>query len=559
MKIALIKGLIFSLLTLFVIACKKNDRYAHKEIMRVNLPDVSSLDPAFARSLDNVNATKQLFDGLVELDKDLNIVPSIAKNWEILDSGRVYRFFLNDSISFHPSKSLFGKDMIRYVKASDFVFSLNRLIDQQLLSPGKWVMNVVDRKPNGKLKVFALDDHTLEFHLNKPFPPFLGILSMQYCSVIPPEAFDVEDYEFMDHPIGTGPFKFKYWKKNNKLILLKHQNYFQRNKAGKKLPFLDALSVSFIKDQEVVFLNFLKDELDLISGLKGTYKDELLTDQGALKGVYHDRLQFLKFPYLNTEYIGFQLDSSSLEPPFYLGRLSLRKAICFAIDKEKMLQYLRNSIGTAASQGFIPQGLSAFKYNASYGYTYNLDSSNYYLQAFLEETALSLPNIDPIILGTTSEYLDICEYIQHQLTELGLSVKVEVNPPATNNELIAFGKLPSFRKSWIADYPNAENYLSLFLSKNFSPSGPNYTHFSSETYDQLYDRALVVESDSIRDQIYYTMDSMIMAQAAVMPLFYDQQVHFLSNAISGFSVNPMSHMMLKYAKKTDLEIGKAAQ
>lgn len=535
-----------SLLFLLFFSCKNDHRYEGKKILRFNIAEgISSLDPAFARTLDNVNATKQLFDGLVDLDESLHLIPSIAKKWEILEEGRLYRFYLREDVKFHTS-AIFGADSTRSVVAQDFVFSFNRLIDKQLLSPAKWVMNYVARSANGSLQVHAVNDTLLEIRLKQSFPPFLGILSMQYCSVIPHEAFE-GNYNFLKHPIGTGAFQFKYWKENGKLVLLKNSNYFQKDKNGEDLPRLDALSISFLRDQEVVFLKFLKGELDFISGLKGSYKDELLNASGKLRLEYQDRLVFLKYPYLNTEYLGFQLgnDSSGTQP---LHNLNLRKAINYAIDKSKMLKYLRNDIGYAANAGFIPRGMPPFDTLASYGYEYEPDSARFYLRQFQKENTTNLME-NKIVLGTTSEYLDICEYVQHQLQQLGIGVQIEVNQAATGNEMIAFGKIPFFRKSWVADYPDAENYLSLFIRSNFSPSGPNYTHFSDSTYDQLFQKALSISNDSARHSIYLKLDSMIVSQAAIVPLFYDQQVHFKSPKISHFKVNPMSHLMLKYADK----------
>lgn len=542
-------GLIAAVIVFIMLqSCREKSRYADKQIIRFNIAGgLSSLDPAFARSIDNVNACNQLFNGLVELDKELNLRPAIAKRWEVSEDGKIYRFHLRNDVYYHKSAQLFGTDSSRAVKAEDFVYSFNRLIDKQILSPGKWVMNKVARLADNSLDVRALNDSLLEINLSEAFPPFLGILAMKYCSVVPKEAFET-DYQFRDYPIGTGPFQFQYWKDNGKLILLKNQQYFQIDEEGNSLPYVDALAISFIRDQEVVFLKFLKGEFDFISGLKGSYKDELLDVSGRLREKYQEQVRFLKLPYLNTEYLGFQLDSSIGDQKNPMQSVDLRKAINFAIDKEKMLKYLRNDIGYPANSGFIPKGMPPFNDAAKYGYSFNIDSARFYLQKF--KTSFNHNFVEnPLSLGTTSEYLDICEYVQHQLSSVGIVLKIEVNQAATNNEMIAFGKIPFFRKSWIADYPDAENYLSLFISSNFSPSGPNYTHFSSSTYDSLYSEAMQISNDTIRFQYYSKLDSLIMAEAAVVPLFYDQQVHFTSPIISNLQLNPMSHLMLKYTKK----------
>ena len=125
-----------------------------------------------------------------------------------------------------------------------------------------------------------------------------------------------------------------------------------------------------------------------------------------------------------------------------------------------MLKFLRNNIGTPAINGFIPLGLPSFSADLE-GYNYNPEMA----KQLIEENQFDLNT--EIVLSTTSSYLDLCEYIQNQLGEIGLNVKVEVNPPSTHRQMVATSKLSFFRGSWIADYPDAENYLSLFYSNNF--------------------------------------------------------------------------------------------
>ena len=352
----------------FLMACQPEQRYNNKSIFRYNVADgITSLDPAFARSIDNVSAVNQLFNGLVQIDDQLNIKPCIAKNWEFLDSGKTYRFHLRQDVYYHQHE-LFGKDSTRKVKAQDFVYSFNRLIDPSLISPGKWVMAEVKRLTNEKLDIVAIDDSTLEFHLKRSFPPFLGILSMQYCNVVPSEIVEHYGDKFRAKPIGTGPFQFQFWKENTKLIFLKNQNYFEKDEQGNKLPHLDAVSISFIKDQEVTFLKFLKKEIDYLTGLKGSYKDELLNSRGELNKKYEDQVNFITSPYLNTEYLGFNVDSN-MNPI----EKEIRRAINYGFDRAKMLKYLRNGIGSPANSGFVPKGLPSFS-DKLVGFSFQPDS-----------------------------------------------------------------------------------------------------------------------------------------------------------------------------------------
>jgi ABC-type transport system substrate-binding protein len=207
-----------------------------------------------------------------------------------------------------------------------------------------------------------------------------------------------------------------------------------------------------------------------------------------------------------------------------------------------MLKYLRNNIGTPATNGFVPVGLPSFSENVI-GYNYNPEKAKELIAKSDFDTK------QEIILSTTSSYLDLCEYIQNSLQEIGLNVRVEVNPPSTHRQMVATSKLSFFRGSWIADYPDAENYLSLFYSKNFCPNGPNYTHFNNSTYDKLYEQALSETNDSLRAKLYQQMDEIIIENAAVVPLYYDKVLRFSQKNISGFESNAMNLLDLKRVNK----------
>jgi ABC-type transport system substrate-binding protein len=146
--------------------------------------------------------------------------------------------------------------------------------------------------------------------------------------------------------------------------------------------------------------------------------------------------------------------------------------------------------------------------------------------------------------------LDLCEYIQNELAKLGLEISIDVNPPSTHRQMVATSKLSFFRGSWIADYPDAENYLSLFYSKNFSPNGPNYTHFNNLTFDSLYDISLSEVNDSIRYQYYNLMDQIIIDNAQIVPLYYDNVLRFTQKNINGLASNSINMLNLKYVDKT---------
>ena len=496
--------------------------------------NITSLDPAFTRILPNIWATNQIFNGLVQLDDSLNVKPDIAKSWNISEKGLVYKFNLRQDVFFHES-IVFKSKKRRKVIASDFVYSLNRLKDTKTASPGGWVLQNIK-------SLESVNDSLLKFTLKKPFPAFLGLLSMRYCSVIPHEAIEEYGEDFRSNPVGTGPFTFKRWEENVKLVFRKNPNYHEMDNEGKALPYLEAIAISFVPDIQSEFMLFIQGKIDLLNSLDNSYKDELLSPEGALQNKYLDKINMQKGPYLNTEYLGFYLDSKSevIKSPL------IREAINIGFDRQKLVLYLRNNIGFKANKGFIPKGLLGHALNDFTAY--DSSKATLLIKEFKEKTGLE----PKITLSTDANYVDICEYLQRELQKIGIDIKIDVMPPATLKQARSSGKLEMFRSSWIADYPDAENYLSLLYSKNFSPTGPNYTHFSNTEFDALFEKSFEISNPRKRAEIYQEMDSIAMINHPMVLLYYDQVIRFSQKNVDGLSINPINLLNLKRVRKNKL-------
>lgn len=517
---------------LFFAACAMPDN-SDKQIFRYNeSAGIATLDPAFAKDQALIWGCSQLYNGLVRLDEHCQPQPCIAKQWEISADGTTYTFTLRNDVYFHHSELFNTPDSTRRVTASDFLYSFHRILDPNVASPGRWVFSEV--------KDFsAPNDSTFLIQLQKPFSPFLSLLGMVYCSVVPHEVVDHYGADFRQHPCGTGPFRLQLWKENVKLVMRRNPNYFERDSLGHQLPYLDAVAVTFIVDKQTTFLEFVKGNLDFMNSLDASYKDELLTRTGQLREKYAGRINMVSTPFLNTEYLGFRMES----PTSPLHDRRIRQAISYGFDRRKMMKYLRNGIGAPGTGGMVPCGLPGFDTVAAYGYDYNPTKA---LTLLAEAGYPHGQGLPVITLATTSSYLDLCKYIQQQLGLIGIKIKVDVNPPAALREQIAQGKSAWFRGSWIADYPDAENYLSLFYSPNRCPDGANYTRYNNSQYDRLYRQAKAVTSEQDRLTIYRQMDSLVMADAPVVVLYYDQVLHFTHPNIHGLKSNAMNALDLRY-------------
>jgi len=538
----------FAILLLFVglYACKspfKDD--VTRTVFRYNeSSNITSLDPAFAKDQANIWACNQIYNGLLQLDERLHINPCIAKEWEISDNGKIYTFFLRTDVYFH-NHSAFPDGKGRLVTARDFVFSYNRILNPALASPGAWVFSKVARYDEG-FAFRAVNDSTFEIELAEPFPPFAGILTMLYCSVVPEEAVNSKGGNFRRHPVGTGPFQFRTWKENVKLVLVKNENYFEFEKDN-RLPYLDAVAVTFLIDRQSAFLEFVKGNIDLISGLDQSYKDELLTREGKLRAKYNDRFTMLTQPYLNTEYIGILVDTNlEAVKNSPLRHKEVRQAINYGFDREKMIRYLRNNIGYPGKFGIIPPGLPAFD-SGMVAYEYNPAKAK---QLLSKAGYIDNEEIPEIILHTTAEYVDLFKFLQSQLEEIGINISIEVNPAATLMQMKAYSKINFFRASWIADYPDEENYLSLFTSKNLAPAGPNYSRFQDHFYDSLYERSQGTICEEERLSLYRQMNQFIINEAPVIILYYDQVLRFTQKNIENLGTNPLNLLSLKRVKKS---------
>lgn len=529
------------LLSVFFISSCYSEKRSKKQIFHYNeFNGIASLDPAFAKNQSTMWPAHQVFNTLVEIDDSLHIVPSLAKNWDISDDKTIYLFHLRTDVFFHDDPA-FAEGKGRKLIADDVVYSLNRIIDKQVASPGSWIFN---GKVDSIQPFLALNDSTFQLRLLKPYNPILGIISMQYCSIVPKEAVERYGTDFRRHPVGTGPFRFVDWEEGQALIFAKNEKYFETDSSGKRLPYLDGIKVSFYDSKATEFLLFRQKQLDFINDIEASFKDEILTKQGILRKDWEGKIVLQTSPYLNIEYLGILVDSANelvKNSPMRLRKI--RQAINYGFDRRKMVLYLRNSLGTPAESGFVPMGLPSFDTNEVKGYHYNPARTKQLLAEAGYPGGKGLPAVK---LLTIAIYADMANFIAKQLEESGIPVQVEVIQKALLLTMTASSTAAFFRGSWIADYPDAENYLSVFYSKN--PAPPNYTRYKNPEFDRAFEKAIAETNDSVRYRLYQQADQIMMNDAPVVPLWYDKAVRLVQPNVTGFEANALNLLELRYTK-----------
>ena len=501
---------------------------------------ISSLDPAFAKSQSTMWAAHQFYNTLVEIDDSLHIIPSLAKSWDISPDRTIFTFHLRDDVFFHDDVA-FPEGKGRKLTAHDVEYSLSRIIDKETASPGSWIFN---RKVHSIRPFKAIDDTTFQLKLLRPYLPILGIISMQYCSIVAKEAVEKYGINFRRHPVGTGPFRFITWEEGQALIMKKNPTYFEKDSAGNRLPYLDGVNISFYDSKATEFLLFRQKQLDFINDIEASFKDEILTKQGTLRKDWEGKIVLQTNPYLNIEYLGILVDSTNeLVRNSPMRSKKIRQAINFGFDRRKMVLYLRNSLGTPAESGFVPMGLPSFDTAVVKGYHYDPAKAKRLLAEAGFPDGKGLP---PIKLLTIPIYADMANFIAKQLGESGIPVQVDVVQKSLLLTMTSSSTAAFFRGSWIADYPDAENYLSVFYSKN--PAPPNYTRYNSAAFDAAFEKAITEDNDSIRYKLYQQADQIMMNDAPVVPLWYDKVVRLAQTNIIGFKPNALNLLELRYTK-----------
>ncbi len=502
---------------------------------------ITSLDPAMANNTENIWPVNQLFNGLVQLNDSLDIKPCISKSWTIAADGLEYQFLINTKIQFHHN-ACFNNRLTRNITASDVAYSFNRLNNPAASAALSYVSNINILKHGGYQ---VINDSIIIIHLIKPNTSFLKLLTMAFFSIIPKEAVEYYGTEWRRNPVGTGPFMFKYWEEGTKLVLHKNSQYFEFENNS-RLPYLDAVTISFVKDKETAFMEFITGKHDMLSGADAFNINEVLDAQGQLKAKYQPNINLQKAPYLKVDYLGFLIDTSiSIVKQSPTKLKKIRQAINYAIDRKKIIKNFRNNIGTPALGGFIPKGFAC--YDFTIGYNYNPQKCQALLAEAGFENGKKLPTIT---LQSTENYIEQLEYIQAQLAEQHIAIKINIEKSPVLRQMVNNNQSVFFKKSWIADYADEENALMLFYSAFASPQGSNYTHYKNPLFDSIYLKSLETIDISKKYQYYKQLDKMLIDDAPCVILYYDEVIRLVQKNIENLKPNPMNLLNLKRVKKT---------
>jgi ABC-type oligopeptide transport system substrate-binding subunit/DNA-binding SARP family transcriptional activator len=471
--------------------------------LKIIWDDPPTLDSAMADDITSIGLINQLFSGLVDLSAEMEVVPGIARHWEMLAGGRKFIFHLRNDVRWSDGVS---------VTAEDFVYAWKRILAPATRAP---VANLLyDVKGAGAFHrgevghedvgVHALDEFTLLVELVEPTGYFLQLLTQSACYPVPRHVVEAhgESWTKVENIVTNGPFRLEAWSPGRSITLSRNSEYHDRFTGN-----LEYVELHLHRMEPAAKLEMYEaDDLDILD------VPSLEVDRARQKHAG----EFISFPTLYTEYVGF--DTS--RPPFDDPRV--RRAFALAIDRETLANVAFKGYVSPATGGFVPPGLPG--HSAEIGLPYDPERARQLLAETGYAEGRGFPDIDS---PTRRAVLPHPEYLQTQWREnLGIEITWDVMEWATYLERLE--EPPHiFLMGWLADYHDPDNFLRVGLWRE-------RVRWQNEVYDKLVEEARRVTDQGARMQLYRQAERILVEEAAIIPLYYGRQHLLVKPWVSKF-------------------------
>lgn len=490
------------------LGCSTGSRQDGYLYYRLNA-DPSTLDPAYVVDVTGGSISAKLYNGLVKLDKRLNVVPDIAERWDRHDGGRILTFFLRKGVRFSNG---------REVTADDFRYSFKRILAAETRSPNTWVLDRIlgarefmKGEASDVAGIEVRDKYTLRITLTRSFGPFMNLLTMTAAYVIPKEEVDRYGKDFSVHPAGTGPFILNDWRHNTELLLRANDHYFA-DKAKVR-----GISYRIIPEDLTAVTEFELGNLDVLAIPVNEFS------RFSKSGKWGPFISSARG--LNTYYLGFNCSRA----PF--NNAELRRAVAQAIDIDKIMDTFYEKRGTIA-RGPVPELLRQWGPPAKSGY--NPTASR--------QTTKGLGAGGKVInlyVNSDQEVLDLAEIIQSYLRASGLDVRIRQLEWSAYKAAINNGEADMFWLSWWADYPDPENFLfPLFHSSNHGPAG-NRSRYTNKVVDALIEAGQNASTTEERNLNYMNAEKIITDEAPWVFFWHKTDYTVSSPRLKNYRIFPV--------------------
>lgn len=518
--------------------------------------DVKSFDPQDVYDEISWSVLASIHEAPLEYDygaPEYRLTPLVAAQMpEILDRGRRLRLKLKKGIAYHAHPDLPAG---RTLKAQDFETALKRLADPRIHSQGFFV---VDKKVQGidafrraiqsapkesQAKVFAstpisgvkvVDEHTLEISLTDRYPLYIYNLVLPFFSPTPLELVDAEG-RLKGEPTGTGPFKFESYRRGNRLKLAKNDRYWAQG-----VPHVKAAEIEIIKEQQPIWLRFLKGEVDFSAVPKESFQD-VVTDSGALK----DELKQKGIALYRDGGSTFWFLEFNLKDPLLGPNKLLRQAIACAIPREELIKTFFVGRGKK-SASVVPPGVAGRPAHPALRYDFDLSRARVLLERAGYPGGKGLPPLKLDMRAGATFDRQLGDFFTTALKAVGISVEVVLNTFPGFVEKQRQAQTQMAWGGWILDYPDAESAFQIFFGPHHAP-GPNYSNFHNVEFDRLYRELLRTEPGApSRAPLIQKMDALVQEEVPVALLYDQEEMVLVQPWVKNFRARRMIASKLKH-------------
>ncbi|BAK15076.1 ABC-type dipeptide transport system, periplasmic component [Solibacillus silvestris StLB046] len=469
--------------------------------------DSVSLDPGIVTDGESFKVTQNVFETLLNFgEQDTTINPGLAKEWEVSEDGLTYTFQLQEGVKFHDGTDFNADAVIKNInrwkggKEEDFYY-----FNSMFKAEGEDIIK----------DVTAEGDYTVVFTLSRPQAPFLKNLAMSPFGIGSPTAFEAAGDKFGDNPVGTGPFKFTDWKRNDSITIEKFEDYWQEG-----LPKLDKVIFRSIPDNSARLNELMAGNIDLADGINPS-------DGKTVEG--DSTLQLIERPSMNIGYLGL----TNTRAPF--DNKLVRQAVNYAIDKQAIVDAFFEGRAEVAANP-MPSSISGYN-DAISPYPYDPEKA----KSLLAEAGYDGKEIELWAMPVPRPYMPdgakVAEVIQKNLEDVGIPSKIVTFEWATYLEKAKNGEADAFMLGWTGDNGDADNFIYTLLDKDNIGSN-NYAFYSNEEVHELLIQAQSETDENVRNELYKKAQEIIHDDAPWVPLAHSTPLLAAKAGVKDFKPHP---------------------
>lgn len=568
-------------LSMLTFSCSKQQNFDEREIRLISLEKIFGFDPIQVSDRYSGNENGKVYEGLFEFHpfkRPYELIPNLADSLPTVSAdGLTYVFKMKRGVLFHDSPC-FKDGLGRELVADDVLYSLKRLADPKLQAKGWWLL---DGKISGlnewRDKYAALDasnyeevidglkkidTHSFQITLKKPFPQFLYALAMPYTFVVAKEAVDHFGKDFVNHPVGTGPFVLEKFEQSNQIIYQKNPKFREKlypsegedgddklgllADAGKRIPLVDRIVVDIIPEAQTQWLNFQKGKSDLLE-LKNSYERVMDKKNEIHQELKSKGIRLYTDPMLDEYFFAFNFEDPILKDK------RIRQAMSLAYDRAEANKLFYNNSALEA-QSVIPPGLGGYRKEFKNPYAkLDLNLAKKLLADAGYPNGKGLPEIT---IQTRSETIarQQIEHFAKCMEKIGIKIQAGINTFPELIKKVSTKQNQMYTMAWGADYPDAENFLGLVHCPNQSP-GSNGSNYCNPEFDALYKQATILQDSPERTALYEKLNEMVAIETPWVFGFHRTEVNVTQAWLKNFKHMEFNHTQSQYLG-VDLEVKK---